>query len=238
MKKNIEIVTPVHNEGASIYSTLDEYYTFFKNTDIDIKFVISEDGSTDETLDEIEKFALNTDINLITSKNRKGYSKAVIDGLKETSSDVVCFIDSDGQCDPKDLMKLLEKFDGNNLVIGNRKPRSDNSFRLFISFIFKIFYVYLTKVKLLDPSCPYFISSKKNIEKILATENIGILKQGFWWEFYARATYLNIEILEVTVNHRIRKSGSTVVFKTSKLPGIAIDHIFSLFKLSKILKTL
>ncbi len=238
MKKYVEIVTPVHNEGASIYSTLDEYYTFFKNTDIDIKFVISEDGSTDETLDEIEKFALKTDINLITSKNRKGYSKAVIDGLKETSSDIVCFIDSDGQCDPKDLLKLLEKFDGNNLVIGNRKPRSDNSLRLFISFIFKILYVYLTKIKLLDPSCPYFISSKKNIEKILATENIGILKQGFWWEFYARATYLNIEILEVTVNHRIRKSGSTVVFKASKLPRIAIDHIFSLFKLSKILKNL
>ena len=238
MKKNIEIVTPVHNEGASIYSTLDEYYTFLKNVDIDIKFVISEDGSTDDTLNEIEKFGLKTDIKLITSKNRKGYSKAVIDGLKETSSDIVCFIDSDGQCDPKDLLKLLEKFNGNNLVIGNRKPRSDNSFRLFISFIFKIFYVYLTKVKLSDPSCPYFISSRKNIEKILDTENIGILKQGFWWEFYARATYLNIDILEVTVNHRKRKSGSTVVFKTTKLPRIAIDHIFSLFKLSKILKNL
>ncbi len=238
MKKNIEIVTPVHNEGASIYSTLDEYYTFLKNVDIDIKFVISEDGSTDDTLNEIEKFGLKTDIKLITSKNRKGYSKAVIDGLKETSSDIVCFIDSDGQCDPKDLLKLLEKFNGNNLVIGNRKPRSDNSFRLFISFIFKIFYVYLTKIKLSDPSCPYFISSRKNIEKILDTENIGILKQGFWWEFYARATYLNIDILEVTVNHRKRKSGSTVVFKTTKLPRIAIDHIFSLFKLSKILKNL
>ena len=238
MKKNIEIVTPVHNEGASIYSTLDEYYTFLKNVDIDIKFVISEDGSTDDTLNEIEKFRLKTDIKLITSKNRKGYSKAVIDGLKETSSDIVCFIDSDGQCDPKDLLKLLEKFNGNNLVIGNRKPRSDNSFRLFISFIFKIFYVYLTKIKLSDPSCPYFISSRKNIEKILDTENIGILKQGFWWEFYARATYLNIDILEVTVNHRKRKSGSTVVFKTTKLPRIAIDHIFSLFKLSKILKNL
>ena len=238
MKKNIEIVTPVHNEGASIYSTLDEYYTFLKNVDIDIKFVISEDGSTDDTLNEIEKFGLKTDIKLITSKNRKGYSKAVIDGLKETSSDIVCFIDSDGQCDPKDLLKLLEKFNGNNLVIGNRKPRSDNSFRLFISFIFKIFYVYLTKVKLSDPSCPYFISSRKNIEKILDFENIGILKQGFWWEFYARATYLNIDILEVTVNHRKRKSGSTVVFKTTKLPRIAIDHIFSLFKLSKILKNL
>ena len=238
MKKNIEIVTPVHNEGASIYSTLDEYYTFLKNADIDIKFVISEDGSTDDTLNEIEKFSFKTDIKLITSKNRKGYSKAVIDGLKETSSDIVCFIDSDGQCDPKDLLKLLEKFNGNNLVIGNRKPRSDNSFRLFISFIFKIFYVYLTKIKLSDPSCPYFISSRKNIEKILDTENIGIVKQGFWWEFYARATYLNIDILEVTVNHRKRKSGSTVVFKTTKLPRIAIDHIFSLFKLSKILKNL
>ena len=35
--------------------------TFLK-CDIDIKFVISEDGSTDDTLNEIEKFGLKTDI--------------------------------------------------------------------------------------------------------------------------------------------------------------------------------
>ena len=238
MKKEIQVVTPVHNEGDSIYSTLEEFYTFYDKSDFFIKFIISEDGSTDKTLSEIEKIKLKYDLKLISSKNRKGYSKAVIDGLKETTSDTVCFIDSDGQCDPKDLLKLLEKFNGNNLVIGNRQPRSDNIFRLIISFIFKIFYVCLTKIRLSDPSCPYFISSRKNIEKILATENIGILKQGFWWEFYARATYLSIDILEVKVNHRKRKSGSTVVFKTTKLPRIAIDHIFSLFKLSKILKNL
>lgn len=86
-----------------------------------------------------------------------------------------------------------------------------------------------------DPSCPYFVISSENLKKIINTPAIGTLKQGFWWEFYYRAKFIGIDIVEVPINHRIRKSGKTVVYKFNKVPKIAFEHIVGLFKLKKIL---
>lgn len=232
----INIVSPVHNEGESIRKTLKEFYDFYENSNFEMNFIISEDGSTDNTLSEINYVKKTHNLMLISEETRKGYSKAVIDGLKKVEHNVVSFIDSDGQCDPADFERLYSEFNGNNLVIGYRNPRNDSNFRKFISYLFKVFYINIFKIKLIDPSCPYFVTSKKNINKILSTKEIGILEQGFWWEFYARAIYLGVEIIEVPINHRNRSGGKTVVYKFNKLPKIAFTHLKNLFKLKKIIK--
>mgnify|MGYP002845470954 CR=1 FL=1 len=231
----VTLVTPVHNEGESIYSTIEEFFNYYNNSDIEVKFIISEDGSSDNSVEQIKLLQKKYPVELITEPDRKGYSKAVIDGLKMVSSDIVSFIDSDGQCDPSDLENLLKKFDGNNLVIGNRANRNDSIIRKMMSASFKLVYESLFKTKLKDPSCPYFVTSSKNLNEILSTKTIGILKQGFWWEFYARAKSKNIEFTQVDINHRKRAAGNTVVYRPTKLPRIVVEHLIGLFKLKKLL---
>ena len=70
----------------------------------------------------------------------------------------------------------------------------------------------------------------------MATPNIGILKQGFWWEFYQRANSLDIEIVEVPIEHRVRAAGETVVYEPTKVPAIAYEHIKGLKILRETLK--
>jgi len=222
---DISVVTPVHNEGHSIRETLTEFFDYYKNSNFYIKFIVSEDGSTDNSVEEVLKVSQNYPIELISEPIRKGYSKAVIDGLLNVKSPIVSFIDSDGQCNPKDLQSLYEKYDGNNLVIGYRNPRKDNFVRKLMSRAFKFVFERYFKLRLLDPSCPFFITSAENLKKILQTPNVGILKQGFWWEFYARADYLKIKIVESPIDHRIRAAGETVVYRPSKIPSIAYEHI-------------
>ena len=124
----INIVSPVHNEGESIRKTLKEFYDFYENSNFEMNFIISEDGSTDNTLSEINYVKKTHNLMLISEETRKGYSKAVIDGLKKVEHNVVSFIDSDGQCDPADFERLYSEFNGNNLVIGYRNPRNDSNF--------------------------------------------------------------------------------------------------------------
>ena len=128
-KIKVSIVTPVHNEGDSIRHTLNEFFEFYQNSNFEVSFVVSEDGSSDNSVEEVKLVAENHPVVLISEPIRKGYSKAVIDGLSEVNTPVVSFIDSDGQCHPKDLQNLYEKFDGDNLVIGYRNPRQDNFVR-------------------------------------------------------------------------------------------------------------
>jgi glycosyltransferase involved in cell wall biosynthesis len=169
---------------------------------------------------------------LITDSQRKGYSQAVIDGFRSTTSSLVGFIDSDGQCDPDDFLRLLALAEQGDLIMGWRNPRSDHWIRLAFSGAFKMVYKLLFSVPVRDPSCPYLLIRRDALQKILAGR-VGILRQGFWWEFVARATAVGLRIVETPVRHRVRASGITQVYRPTKVPRIAVEHLLGLIRLRR-----
>ena len=233
----IDIVLPVHNEGSSIAQTLREFHQKVSVEDgIPVRFVICEDGSSDDTVPVLQALAGELPIKLISDPVRKGYSRAVIDGLRATDSDWVLCIDSDGQCDPSDLVKLAAARPGHDMIIGYRNPRSDTPMRKAMSGAFGIVYRRFFNVRLRDPSCPYVLINRVGLKAILGG-NVGILKQGFWWEFVARATALGLRIKELPVSHRVRSAGTTQVYRLDKIPRIAVEHLAGLRKLRRELST-
>ncbi len=235
--KPVDIVLPVHNEGASIEATLREFYEVVtKKNSIPIRFVICEDGSKDNTVEVLRRLEKELPMLLITSTERKGYSKAVIDGFRACTGDVVGFIDSDGQCDPSDFTKLYEKLDQYDFVLGYRNPRSDHWIRLVMSGSFKLVYKVIFPVKAKDPSCPYLLIKLPLLQRVLSG-NVGILKQGFWWEFLARVTATKTAYAQVPVNHRVRSAGETQVYRPTKVPRIAYEHLLGLLSLKSELRS-
>lgn len=227
----IDVVLPVHNEGASIAATLREFHSKVSEQDgIPIRFVICEDGSSDDTVPVLTALASELPIKLISDPVRKGYSRAVIDGLLATEADWLVCIDSDGQCDPADLSRLLAARPGRDMIIGYRNPRSDSAMRIAMSWAFGSVYRLFFDVRLRDPSCPYVLINRSGLNRILSG-NVGILKQGFWWEFVARATAAGLRIAELPVGHRVRSAGVTQVYRLSKIPRIAFEHLVGLRKL-------
>ena len=236
MKNIIQIITPVYNEEKNIYSTIKDVFTEYENSNFQISFIVSEDGSTDNSIKIIEDLKKTYNIKLLSSPERKNYTDAVLIGLRDSSSDIVSFVDSDGQYDPKDMRRLFENLQPGKVVIGYRYPRVDNIFRLLISKSFKQIYKRLLNIDLQDPSCGYFMAYRSDIEEIINKKDIGFIKEGFWWEFYAWCIKQDLEIIEIPIKHFNRKYDNTVVFKPTKIPGIAFRNIKGLIKLKKILK--
>jgi dolichol-phosphate mannosyltransferase len=229
----IDVVLPAHNEAESIEATLKEFHRVVTaEHGIAIRFVVSEDGSTDGTPDVIRQLEGELPILLLTGPERKGYSRAVIDGVRATTAELVAFIDADGQCDPIDLPRLLAHMDGTDLVVGKRTQRQDHWSRRLMSGAFKVVYRLLFRVPAKDPSCPFMIVRRPALERIL-TGKVGVLKQGFWWEFLARAAAADVRMVDVPVNHRVRTAGSTQVYKPSRLPRIAAEHLLGLVRLRR-----
>ena len=86
----IDVVLPVHNEGASIAATLREFHrVVMLEGGQPIRFVVCEDGSSDDTVPVLEKLATELPLKLISDPVRKGYSRAVIDGFRGTTSEWV-----------------------------------------------------------------------------------------------------------------------------------------------------
>jgi glycosyltransferase involved in cell wall biosynthesis len=234
----IDVVLPAHNEGEGIGRTLREFHQVVSvEGGLPVRFLVCEDGSTDDTCDVVRSVAREVPLHLLSCNERKGYSKAVVDGFLASEAPVVGFIDSDGQCDPRDFASLVAALDGSDLVIGYRNPRHDSAFRKLISGAFGAVYRRLFPVRLRDPSCPYLVVRREALLRVLAGHP-GILRQGFWWEFNARSQAAGLRIVQRPVRHRARTAGTTQVYRLGKIPGIALEHLRGLLRLRAELREL
>lgn len=233
MRNNICLVLPVYNEESTIADTLIAFSESFKRIGVEIEFVISEDGSSDNSVEIIQTLSKSMNINLLSSKEKGDYNSAVLKGLSNANKEIIAFVDSDGQYDPKDLIKMINLLEKNKFVAGYRNPRVDTKFRIIISLSFKFLYYFLFKIKLKDPSCSYFVGYKDDVNQIINKYRFGYLPEGFWWEFYACCKHSSIEIIEHPVKHFKRNFGNTVVFKLKYLPKIGYVNIKGLFRLKK-----
>ena len=161
----IDVVLPVHNEGASIAATLREFHrVVMLEGGQPIRFVVCEDGSSDNTVSVLRSLTAELPLMLISDPMRKGYSRAVIDGFRGATSDWVGFIDSDGQCDPADMLRLSALRNENvDLIRGWRHSRSDPWLRKAMSGTFGFVYHRFFRVSLRDPSCPYLLINRSGL---------------------------------------------------------------------------
>jgi glycosyltransferase involved in cell wall biosynthesis len=226
----IEIVLPVHNEAASIAQTLREFYRVATHAGMMISFRACEDGSTDGSADVLRRLERELPLHADCVPERRGYSRAAIDGLRAATAPIVGFIDSDGQCDPRDLAALAAALEGHDVVFGYRNPRVDPRARKVMSAAFGAAFGLMFRVHRRDPSCPYMLIRRNVVEGLLSGRP-GILPEGFWWEFSARVHAAGLRVAEVPVNHRKRAAGTTQVYLPSRVPRIAVEHLLGLVSL-------
>lgn len=231
-KAMIEIVLPVHNEAESIGATLQEFYRVASDSGYPVRFYVCEDGSSDGTPDVLRSLSAILPLTVDSVAGRRGYSKAVIDGFKGCSAPIIGFVDSDGQCDPADLALLAGALEGADMVVGYRNPRVDPRVRRLMSSAFGMVYKAAFPVRRRDPSCPYLLIRREALQRVLQGRP-GILPQGFWWEFAARAHAAGLSVIEVPVNHRPRAAGRTQVYRPTKMPRIVWDHLLGLIQLRR-----
>jgi len=223
----LQVVMPVHNEGSSIAGTLREWYDELAGK-LEIQFVVSEDGSVDDTKEVLTGLSGEMPLLLDMTNDRRGYATAVVTAFRATTAPWVLAVDSDGQCDPGDFWDFWGKRDETDVIIGWRVKREDTLLRKTMSGSFKLLHRLLFSLRLHDPSCPYLLIRQEVLERILP--ELGLLTEGFWWEFMARAAAGGFRISETPVNHRSRASGSSVVFQLPRIPGIALRNGLGLLK--------
>src|ERR1019366_7007249 len=202
----LEILLPVHNEAESIENTIREIYEAVA-PQVELRFIICEDGSSDDTKKVLMRLAESLPLKLIMSDDRKGYSRAVRDGMESLEADYLLCLDSDGQCDPGDFGKFWEARDHQDVAIGWRTNRSDNLLRRGLSRTFYFVYQLFYRVPVHDPSCPFVLARKQVIKTVVP--EMGEMKEGFWWEFTARVHRRGFSLREFPVNHRSRSAGQT-----------------------------
>jgi glycosyltransferase involved in cell wall biosynthesis len=125
-KYDISVIVPVYNEEGNIANLNNEIHEEVRKITSNYEVIYVNDGSRDGSLADLKKLSHVTVINL--NKNY-GQATAFDAGFKYASGEIVVTLDGDGQNDPKDIQKLLDKMkEGDfDVVAGWRKTRKDKS---------------------------------------------------------------------------------------------------------------
>lgn len=227
----LDLVVPVHNEADTILQTIDAWCDEADRLGVALRVIPCEDGSEDGSAALLREHARPGRIEPLIAPARKGYSKAVVDGIRATDAPYVCCIDGDGQCDPADLEALLARVGSAPVVVGARMPRRDPLPRRLMSASVRGLVSVVHHVDLPDPSCPFVLAEGDVIRALAEPEPE--LDQGYWWEFHIRREQAGIPVAWVPIRHRPRASGTTQVYRVAKLPRIAATHLAGIVRLRR-----
>ena len=228
--KNVElqILMPAHNEAKTIRKHIINIHKNIRKK-INFSFLICEDGSSDNTLQILNGIKKKYKIKILTKRYKQGYSKAVISGIKMASAKYLLIMDSDGQCDPKEILKFWRSRHKADIIAGYRIKRKDFLYRKFFSDFAKFIYRIFFNVSLKDPSFAFTLIRRKVYKSLL--DFTPSMPDGFFWEYNARALSKGYKISEIGIRHKKRKYGNTKIFYVYQLPKIALINLVGLLKI-------
>lgn len=113
MAHELSIVLPAKNEAAALASLLPVLGEYFPKAEI----VVVDDGSTDDTAAVCDRFP----VRLVRHPYSMGNGAAIKAGARTATGKTLLFMDADGQHDPADMPRLLERLhQGFDMVVGAR----------------------------------------------------------------------------------------------------------------------
>jgi len=120
MSLETTIVLPAKNEAESLETLLPRLREKFPEQEI----IVVDDGSTDNTVEICKR----NGIKVVSHVYSMGNGAAIKTGARIAEGNILVFMDADGQHDPDDISRLVEKINsGYDMVVGARQMDSHAS---------------------------------------------------------------------------------------------------------------
>lgn len=170
--KSLTIVIPALNEEDAIGHTIERCLaareSIIRNTPIrEVAIIVVSDGSTDRTAE----IALSYEsVDVIAYEKNLGYGAAIKRGFSKASSDLLCFLDADGTCDPEYFVDLCNAAinDSADLVLGSRMHKQSRmpGLRWLGNRMFAAMASYLSGKKIIDTATGMRVIRKDALPKL------------------------------------------------------------------------
>ena len=103
--ESVSIIIPVYNEEQGLRVILNRLKEL--SVDNNWEVIVVDDGSTDNSVEIANSFGFK----VLRQPYNKGYGAALKAGIRIASSEILLFMDGDGQHNPDDIPKLLEEME-------------------------------------------------------------------------------------------------------------------------------
>jgi glycosyltransferase involved in cell wall biosynthesis len=224
----ISVIIPAFNVGPAIGAMLDSLLELAQLHQWEV--IVVDDGSTDDTAQQVKRRADDRFLKLIRHPYNRGYGAALKTGIRAANAPLAATMDSDGQHDPHDILKLLPLSGEYHLIVGQRPGLFHSKlWRMPGKWFLNWFASYLIRHKIPDLNSGMRVFHTEVIYKYLhlcpdgfsfsTTSTLAFFNQGYL------VTYVPISIRK---NHRAVKSA--VKLRTGFDTLILILRLTSLFQ--------
>ena len=201
----ISVVIPVYNEQDNVGPLLDALKGALEGTGRPYELIVVDDGSTDQTAARLrEATARFSALRVVRLRGNFGQSAALAAGFDLARGELVVTMDGDGQNDPADIPRLVDKLkEGYDVVSGWRRERQDPLWsRRVPSQIANALISWMTGVRLHDYGCALKVYRREILRDIAL--------YGEMHRFLpALARWVGATIGEIPVSHWPRRRGTS-----------------------------
>ncbi len=210
----ISVVIPAFNESESLAPLLAEFGPSAENSG-PFEFVLVDDGSRDATWPVIRSLAAaDPRVRGIRLRRNFGKAAALRAGFAAARGDLVFTLDADGQDDPAEVPRFLDRLaQGFDVVSGWKRTRHDPWHKVGPSRVFNLLVSGLTGCRLHDHNCGYKLYRAEVLREV---ELYGELHRFIPVLAYARG----FRVGEVEVHHRPRRFGHSKYGAARFLKGL------------------
>ena len=155
--KKLSIILPVYNEEGNLLKLFNELDDVVRKINLDYEMIFVNDGSKDKSLSVLDEIAgRNKNVKVIDFTKNFGQTAAISAGIDNAAGDILIFIDSDLENDPRDIPVFLGMLEqGYDVVSGWREKRWQGKLltRKLPSSIANWLISFISGVKLHDYGC-------------------------------------------------------------------------------------
>ncbi len=170
----LSIVMPAYNEEEIIETVVKNWSAFLEKYFQPLgetRLIVVNDGSKDSTGAKLDQIAPKYPLLMVVHQKNGGHGNAVVHAYRkavEINSEWVFQTDSDDQFVAEDVLKLWEKRNESDFIMGFRQVRHDATFRLFVTRVLKysLFTVYGTFIN--DSNIPFRLIKGSLLKRLLA----------------------------------------------------------------------
>jgi len=222
--KRLSVVIPIFNEEENITTLYRELKNVLEGLRVEHEIIFIDDGSVDASNEVLQGLAQHDKgIKIIQFRKNFGQTAAIAAGVEHAQGEIIVTMDGDGQNDPRDIPRLLERLEqGYDVASGWRKNRRDPLLNKRLpSALANRLISWLTRVKLHDYGCT-LKAYRRDILK-------DVRLYGEMHRFIpAYASWVGARITEMEVAHHPRRHGKSK-YGLSRTTSIILDLMTFLF---------
>lgn len=202
---DITVILPVYNEQECISATLTELLDILRRLSRPFEIITVDDGSTDNTPAILQQARQQMpELRILRQTPNSGQSAAMGAGFQAARGQVVITMDADGQNDPAEIPRLLEKMNNDtDVCCGYRKNRQDTAAKRYGSRLANAIRNHALGENIVDTGCTLKAFRRDFIR------DLPMQLKGMHRFLPALVRMKGARIAQIPVNHRARSAGTS-----------------------------